>query len=387
MFSEFGVGSNYQDAGSPATDTIGVASGVMNVVSPAHPWHLPTTTSTHLCLLVKIATPLDPLQPPSLLGHAPGWPTSDHNVLNDNNKAQRNTDVNHEFAGPHAIAPIYYAIVHNPGTAKHTFTLGYTVRRGGVASIEAVNGDERAEGEKGVIRTTLAPGENRWLAFALKHDPTAPAFVDVTQLENGQPVNGFTIRVEPASSVVLVAENLANRRAFFNRLAAITHNDDVAGYAKKLAAMPRTTPSAYRKIVAEGSRVLARLDPETTRQLQSSPFGIFDALKQLDAVVGGSAADLLSADAAFLHRGDAALTMILKQRGDHADIAQMFAWQHELLRDKCDADMKPVTEESYANAILRLSKCTNVPVTIPATADLDQLERLHREILLKVSGE
>jgi len=377
MYSEFGVGSNYQDAGSPAIDSIPFPSGATMVVSPGHAWHLPTTTSIHLCMLVEIDTPLDPLQPPSLLNRAPGWPTSDHNVLNDNNKAQRNTDVAHEFGGPHAIAPIYYAIVHNPLTARHTFTLAYTVGRG-VATIEAVNGEERARGEKGTLRVTLAPGENRWLGFAIQHDASAPAFVDVTQLEKGEPVNGFTIRVEPAADGVLIDENLANRRAFFNRLAAMTHDRAVAAYADKLV---RATSSDYRAAVAEGSRVLGRLDPETTKLLQSSPFRLFESLKQLDGAIGGPDADALSADAAFLRRGDAALTMILKRHGDRADIAQMFSWQNELLHGKCS------TSASYADKVRELAKCANVAVTIPANADLDQLEGIHRSILLKLAGE
>ena len=99
LVSKLGTGSNYVDAGTmdpdvtfadPDPTLVFSAADLGPLITPPYPWHLAAVSSTHLCLAVEISTPADPIVAPSLLGRAPGWPTTDLAVINDNNKAQRN---------------------------------------------------------------------------------------------------------------------------------------------------------------------------------------------------------------------------------------------------------------------------------------------------------
>jgi hypothetical protein len=397
-YSEFGTGSNYQVAGAAAPDTVSFGAGITSVVSGAHPWTLPTTVSNHLCMLVEIDTDDDPIQPPSLLGRAPGWPTSDLNVLNDNNKAQRNTEVNHE-SGDSATSSESYAIVHNPGFEPHDFVLDYRVTAG-EAVLREIGGNGRARGKEGTLRIArVLPGENRWVGLTLQHAAGGPAAVNIAQIEDGRPVNGFEIRVEPAPDNVVIAENLDARRIVFQRLGATLRNDAATAHAKRIAAVMKRSPSfeQYLALIRSSDAVLNSLGPAVQRELfDASPFGLGDALQRLrDAVKSGRAPDVLAADAAFLHKADAQITKFQKDRGDAADIAQMTEWQSRLLqkygRYPCaERLLKPVERQSYATTVRALAGCaatisgTQPPKPFPT---MQALERLQRETLLRLAGE
>lgn len=382
MYSEFGTGSNYQVAGAAGPDTISFGAADSSVVSPAHPWNLPMTVSNHLCLLVEIDTDDDPIQPPSLLGSAPGWPTSDLNVLNDNNKAQRNTEVNHE-TGESASTNQYFAIVHNPGTTIHDFTLDFHAIDGD-ATIAVVNGNERASGRKGTLKiAAVRPGENRWVSVRLDHTAGNATGIQVAQIESGKPVNGFEIRVEPAPLPDLIVEKLDARRIFFQRLGAAT-------YAKRVAALARhrPTPDQYVAIVAEGSRVIGELRPELRRQILDSAFAAGEALAKLDgAVKTRVASDVVVADGEFLQRADASLTKVQKDRGDRADIQQMIAWERELARGKlAKCGSLDLDSGRYGLIVRSLARCAGVSLSLGSSPSQEELQRAHREILSGVSG-
>src|SRR5205823_9347141 len=188
---------------------------------------------------------------------------------------QRNTEVNHE-TGESSLSNDYFAIVHNAGTTLHDFTLKFQAIDS-EAIIGVAGSNERSSGRNGTLKIPgLRPGENRWVALKLNHTAGKPSAVQVTQMENGKPVNGFEIRVEPAALPVLISENLDARRIFFQRLGA-------SAYAKRVAQIQRRpTPERYLGIVAEGSKIFARLNPEIRRQLEESPFALGDALTKLD---------------------------------------------------------------------------------------------------------
>ena len=382
MYSEFGTGSNYQVAGAAGPDTISFGAGDTSVVSSAHPWNLPTTVSNHLCLLVEIDTDDDPIQPPSLLNRAPGWPTSDLNVLNDNNKAQRNTAVNHE-TGESASTNQYFAIVHNPGTTIHDFTLDFQAIDGD-ATIAVVNGNERASGGKGTLKIAgVRPGENRWVSVKLDHATGKATAIQVAQIENGKPVNGFDIRIEPAPLRDLLIERLDARRIVFQRLGA-------AAYAKRVATLegPHPTTDQYAAIVADGSRVIADLKPEARRQFLESPFAAGDALAKLDcAIKTRVVSDVIVADGEFLQRADASITKAQKDRGDRADIRQMIAWERELARGKL-AKCGPLDLDiaRYGAVVRSLAQCAGVPFALSSSASDEELQHAHREMLLRIAG-
>src|SRR5207247_7393877 len=93
LVSKLGTGSNYVDASSADPDvtfpdpdpTVTFNPADLGpFITTAYHWHLAPVSSTHLCLAVEITGSNDPFVPPSLLGRAPGWPTTDLAVLNDN---------------------------------------------------------------------------------------------------------------------------------------------------------------------------------------------------------------------------------------------------------------------------------------------------------------
>lgn len=82
--SEYGTGSNYVLASATPTTTLafGAADSVQTLTSGVE-WTLNATDSIHTCIAVEIDTPTDVLAGPSLVGRAPGWPTTDLMVLNE----------------------------------------------------------------------------------------------------------------------------------------------------------------------------------------------------------------------------------------------------------------------------------------------------------------
>ena len=91
LVSPFGCGSPYQNADTnPDLSVSFAAADLVKTPSTGYEWHIGPTMTDHLCFAVEITGPADPPASPSLLGHTPGWPTTDLMVLNDNNKAQRN---------------------------------------------------------------------------------------------------------------------------------------------------------------------------------------------------------------------------------------------------------------------------------------------------------
>jgi hypothetical protein len=57
-----------------------------------------------------------------VLGHAPGWPSTDLMVINDNNKAQRNMGV-YPTSGSGQVS--FYAIIHNGATYPRNVNVLY----------------------------------------------------------------------------------------------------------------------------------------------------------------------------------------------------------------------------------------------------------------------
>lgn len=181
LFSEFGTGSNYQDAGSPAGTPISFgAVDTTQTMSSGQAWHLDSTSSTHLCFAVEISTSSDPFMPPSLLGRAPGWPTTDLMVINDNNKAQRNMGV---YFGADSAEITFYAIAHNAATFKRNMQLRYEAIRKALPALR--NARIQVIGQRGVSNfksgdtitlRDMEPGENRWIGLTMAFSKNSSSF-------------------------------------------------------------------------------------------------------------------------------------------------------------------------------------------------------------------
>jgi hypothetical protein len=344
LFSEFGTGSNFQMAGSAAGSTIvfNPADTSLTMTS-GHPWHLDPTSSTHLCLAVEISTPDDPFVPPSLLGRAPGWPTTDLVVLNDNNKAQRNMGV---YPASGAGAVTYYAIAHNAATFVRDLSLRYTVDREVLPKLRAQVGVVGDRVGQAPLKPTdvltlrqMQPGENRWVALTLEApsdgQPGVTLPVQFAEVVGGHEVSGFGIALQPAPIAEVAGDLLEFHRSVFTRLAAqfnasnasdeATHAQELlekAGLAgEDLVGFAKARANTMATALADVLKVSGGTDPFETKA----------AAKALeDTIAAGEVGRVLNAHSALLHKLDAFATMLQKSRGDAADIIQNVAWQRDL---------------------------------------------------------
>jgi hypothetical protein len=344
MYSEFGTGSNYVDAGA---EMVPFAAGDAGPhFTPAHAWHLAATSSNHLCLAVEIGSAADPFIPPSLIGATPGWTTgTDLRVLADNNKAQRNMGVyDGTVDGLHEVT--YYAIVHNSGTGTRDIEVRY---QASPATLEAfpgarvgVAGGRRAApvAESGsVLLEEVAPGENRWLALTLPSPTGRPRRIDpflFWEMAGDVPASGFGIGVRASSLATSIAQNARMHASLFRRFAgskqaAIAKREvEQAEALLGKRASGKKVETLYAGLVRDGLKALTTVTRVTRKG--GDPTGAAAKLKELSAASGGrDRAHLAAAHAALLHALDALLTMRQKEEGDPADVLQNLRLQAELL--------------------------------------------------------
>ncbi|MEP6742107.1 MAG: sialidase family protein, partial [bacterium] len=342
LFSEFGTGSNYQDAGSPAGTPINFGAGdATQTMSSGHAWHLDSTTSTHLCLAVEVSTVADPFMPPSLLGRAPGWPTTDLMVINDNNKAQRNMGV---YYGTDSGEMTFYAIAHNAATFRRNMQLRYEAIKEALPSLR--NARIQVIGQRGGSMTfksgdtitlrDMEPGENRWIGLTMAFSNNASSLPTVSFYEmlDGRAINGFGITAAAAPLSTIIRSNLELHRSVFTRLAAITRNDKAKRQVEAAEELLKQRPDEtyYRKFLQTNLPSLSGHLRDTAKlQKAGDPFGSNTVIESLKANLrSGNVERMANAHAAFLHKLDALLTMVQKSRGDTADILQTVRLQREL---------------------------------------------------------
>lgn len=333
LYADFGAGSNFVEAGTPSAETIAFPAGASSVAMQAgHPWHLPATTSNHLCLAVEIATPSDPIATPSLLNRAPGAPASDANVRVDNNKAQRNTTVYYEGAN----GVTYPVIVHNAAIETRDLVLSFD--SGAIPVILTVaGGADRVRGTRGTMRLrALLPGENRWLAIAFDGQPRdRVASVSIAQVEGDAPVNGFAITVVPVTPRDALGASIAARATLARRLGAAFDSPAATNHSSAIAAFPTParTDTELADAVRDSHALLSPLLARLRTDVASDPFNLATAMSRLaTAIAARDATVIAAADAAFVQSADATLTFRQKRLGDAADILQMARWQNALLR-------------------------------------------------------
>ncbi len=347
LYSEFGAGSNYQDANTGPDPTVSFAAGdTVQTMSNGYHWQLPPTTSTHLCLAVQITAPDDPFIPPGLVGRAPGWPTTDLALLNDNNKAQRNMGV-YPVSGTGTLCA--YAVVHNAATFRRSMTLRTVVdeateKRLGDLQIRVI-GDDRKRGRMSHLRpgrvirlANMEPGENRWVQFCgevPKGQDGALLPVHFQEVVEELVVNGFAIALQPSPVADVIHFALVEHGAAFSRLAAALEIDGAKEQGERaldLAKSEKISPSAYVKFLAGGAEEIGRIAKETVAALGGGdPFRLGTAARQLTAAVErGDAGAVLPLHQSFLNALDAHISMALKARGDLADVLQTVLWQRDL---------------------------------------------------------
>ena len=341
LVSEFGCGSNYQDAGTAPDITVNFAAAdQVLTMSSGYPWHLDETTSEHLCLAVELDAPGDPIVPPSLLGRAPGWPTTDLLVINDNNKAQRNMGV-----GPTTVGGFMtrFAIIHNAATLVRDITLRWTVLGehsvSKVDRLEVIGGRPRGLGVEGeLVLTAVQPGENRWVGLTLAAaQERSGSLVVFEEIVDHVAVNAFAVQVAPCKPDDGGRLLLDRCASVFTRIGALLELDgwrDLAAKADELARSKAGAKAHAGFAIAVHDQVVEAV-AAAVKRAEGDPFGLRASTKAFGAALKSRDVALRqSLHGSLLERFDALLTMLAKRGGDPADVAQNARWQAELLEQK-----------------------------------------------------
>lgn len=345
LVSDGGVGVNFVDAGSPPPLHFAVGDAALFPgVGAGHQWDLPSGASNHVCLAVEIATTGDPLLAPTLLGHAPGWPTTDLMVVNDNNKAQRNLQVFGfgGMSGEGQSMASMYAMVHNAATYARDMVLGIAVDKRDVtalrtATLRVLQGPRsipQPVRPRGVLTLPkMQPGENRWVELAFLPAPGARRAtpVGIVELLNGVTLNGYSFVPTPMTLTDAIRETLFQHAVVFRRLAEVSNVEgasEASAHALRLGEQP--SREAYVAFLKAEARALAGL----MRAFVQSAGGRdpFRVVGGADSLLKASGNPMMAQrlHLTLLNRLDAAQTMLQKEAGDPADIPQNVRWQREL---------------------------------------------------------
>lgn len=372
LVSKLGCGSNYVDAGSidpdvsfpdPDPTVTFNPADVGPFITPAYHWHLNVASSTHLCLAVEISAPGDPFVPPSLVGSAPGWPTTDLRIINDNNKAQRNMGLSTTPARGVGQIDSFYAIVHNAATRIRDMMLAWnadpqTVKRLRGATIEVIGGRNVKLGPEGsLVLKGMQPGENRWvgLSFAApRGDEGDVVGVHFSELVGNAAVNGFTIAARPSSLERVIRDRLALHRSVFARIETFgtPGADFEVRAAERLRRREKLLPREYVAFVTQHLKPIVRIQQELiAKEKAGDPFGAARGVTALRQAVAGKRADAIAvAHSALLNKLDSFLTMRQLEQGDAADILQNVRWQRDLY-----ARLRSLPQLPGAKALIRRS--------------------------------
>ncbi len=438
LVSKLGTGSNYADAGSADPDvsfpnpdpTVTFDAGVLGpTTTAAYKWHLNAVTSTHLCLAVEIAAVGDPFAAPSLVGFAPGWPTTDQKITADNNKAQRNMGLSTTPAvGATGTGGTIssYAIAHNAGLSKRDMVIRYTstspdARHLHGAMIEVLGGEPRPFASGGTITLSgMQPGENRWIGITMPAPSATQGSVVTIQFDEMREntvVNGFSLGTRSAGMNDVLTDNLDGHRSVLARLDAGFRVPEARQDAAAALALRsrRPTTDQYLAFLQRYRRTLATY----VGQIPTSkdPFALHSASRSLDAALGSrNATRAALAHTTLLNRLDAYLTMQQLAEGDTADILQTVRWTQELYttdprlrRLPCaaklladtyafvnDYGLRRRTNKDYPALVRTIMPCLGDPATPQVRqlteylasdrqpTDLGKLQRAHRDRLMEI---
>jgi hypothetical protein len=420
LVSKLGTGSSYVDAGSadpdvsfpnPDPTVTFTATDLGPFITAAYPWHLNAVSSTHLCLAVELSTPNDPYVAPSLVGNAPGWPTTDLRVLLDNNKAQRNMGLSTTPARGEGMIDSIYAIAHNAATFRRDMALRYRVTpevykrlRGARLTLPGQTAQTlKTEGR--IVLKGMQPGENRWLGLTLrapagKAGETFPILFE--EMVGQVAVNGFGLGVRLASDPDAARATLALHRSVFTRLAAQFKLDGAAAEAEaagKQFGDKRLTAEDYARFAREHFKpTLAATKAWLKLQKGADPFGVGTAAKAVGGLKFDKPALLHYPHLTLLHRLDAHITAVQLARGDTADTLLNVRWQNDLYRQTaaasklaCSKSLREDSERFIHQFGQRKQRVRDYPGfvkrTLPCLRDTAKLPALAKLGLAKYAGD
>ncbi|MGK7918004.1 MAG: hypothetical protein AB4038_21125 [Prochloraceae cyanobacterium] len=394
LYSEFGTGNNYQNTGTVPDPTLTFAVGdLVQTMTSGYPWQLSSTSSKYFCWAVEISTPNDPIIAPSLLGRAPGWPTNDLLVINDNNKAQRNMKVS-AISGTGQIS--FYAIVHNAATFPRNITLRYEAplevqQRLGRIKVELIGKPIQLSVEQVPVKlgtwgrqmfvglyyffrslffrfrsrsqwpwctdsqsklfksgdtitiSDMQPGENRWIGLtfdAPKGEDGELLPIYFSEMVGNKAVNGFAIASYPSPLVEAIRENIDLHWVTLNRILSLVSIEEIireeairqTTAAQQLLSQDSLSQGQYIEFLKLGIPIIEKFLTDELNLLQScDPMATKAALGSFTKAIGsGDIRRIAPTHSALLHKLDAFITMQLKMQGDPADILQNISWMIDL---------------------------------------------------------
>jgi hypothetical protein len=434
LYSDGGVGVNYVSTGAATSMSLGTGDAAQTpVAGSGYQWDLPDGSSNHVCLAVEISTSEDPLLSPSLLGHAPGWPTTDLMIVADNNKAQRNMQVfgfggmSGESTG--ASRMTMYTIAHNASTTWRDMQIGVEIsptvlRQFKQATLRVVGRDKSpdrlVQPHDAFTLPKMAPGENRWLELSFTPQPGAHGEfpVGIYEIVSGRPVNGYAFIPKSMPLEQAIRATLQQHAAVFTRLGAAFKTGGAkrqAELALKFLSAERVAPVRYLKFVREDARAMASTASAFLSNADMhDPFNMVATIKALTSASSASTAQ--SIHLTLLNKLDAAQTMQQKANGDAADIPQNVRWQRDLLgqlqtphsREAVEASSKFLLEYEHRKSGIEefgplltslevaLKEASERDPTGEAAHLLDEisrgtspaaLQKVHREFLLALDRE
>jgi hypothetical protein len=343
LVSPFGVGSPYQNAGTDPDLSVAFAAGDLVKTSSGYRWNIGSTMTDHVCFAVEITGPADPIAPPSLLGHTPGWPSTDLMVLNDNNKAQRNM-----YPPPTSGsgASSFYALIRNGATFRRDLVLRYRVdptveKQLGKIAISAVGARGVKRAARGhLVLEGMEPGERRWVSVTVAANSgtgRTPLPILFEEVVGNAVVNGFAIAPVPSPLGTAIRSNLELHQFRFARVAAVFGVREAkrqSAGARKLLGAKRLTGPAYVVFLRQHLDGMKESARELASKAGQDPFALKAALSRIEkAVTAGSADEAVPAHISFLGGLDAFQTMLQLEAGDPACVVHNVEWQRELFTE------------------------------------------------------
>lgn len=332
LSSDYGLGIPYASIGS---QNISFAIGDSSKLTAGQLWNLDPTASTHACLAAELNTADDPLVLPSLSGRVPGWPYPDLQVINDNNKAQRNLHINHVAADMDGITIMR---IRNAAQYIRDIRIDYNIppiKWPIPRSIVEVPGSESKVFRPGssIVLKNMKPGENRWLAFSFSGVKSKPGFempVQFAEMVGNKAVNGCTALLKHSTADEIIKSALGLMLSLFKRFRALRMKTDAEAMKLVTSVLKKRE---VKKLYLRNSAVFHSAAADIVNQILGAKKNLksFSFDKELKVISSGATTanltKVLSALIILLKKADSTLTMLLLSEGDPGAVLTTVDWQ------------------------------------------------------------
>jgi hypothetical protein len=241
----------------------------------------------------------------------------------------------------------FFGIIHNAATFIRDIEIAYRhapeiIKIIGRPRFSIIGGgDQFYTFENKLVLTDMMPGENRWISITIPAPRTRVSKVVPVIFEemvDNTVINGFAIALRPDPLFKTMLENLRFHSHNFLRLESafqIRGAYKEGMKARELGLREKIEETQYMEFLQEHAEITAQLILELLQNQQKrlgDSFHIEKTLKAfMMAVKSKDAQSTVPLHSTLLHKLDAYMTMIQKEKGDAADILQNVRWQKELV--------------------------------------------------------